>query len=404
VDGLSPARALTGRAARVGGAADRRLETASPAAPFTIHCLTPTDDSAIRALLRDASFGEDVALSLEREPDSALASSIEGDEHVALGARHRTGAGRLAGIASRAVRTVFVNGEARRIGYLGQLRIDPAFRRHRGLLAAGFEYIRSLDSGPAGPRLYLASVVADNTAARRLLARRAAGWPAFEPVDTLVSLTIPVGGRPGLRAARGLECARGSLDRIDDVGASLQRAGRRHQFHPAWSRADLLSPLRSRGLSPEDFILATRDGRVVGCLACWDQRAFKQVVVRRYSPRIARWRPLLNVLAPFTGMPHLPATGDALQFAFLSHLALDAESDAAALIAMVHAARAEAGRRGLRYVVLGVSAAHPLLPDLRRAFSHRAYESVLYVAFWPEGAALAASLDGRPSHPELAIL
>ena len=385
---------MTVRTARVAAAADR--------ADFSIGPARPGDDGAIRMLLRESPFGEEVALSLEREPDSALASSIEGDDHVALVARHRSGS--LAGIASRAVRTAFVNGAPRSIAYLGQLRIDPRFRRHRGLLAAGFEYIRSIDGGPDGPRLYLASVVADNTAARRLLARRAAGWPAFEPVDTLVSLAIPVGGGRTRRAPSGVECLRGSRERIDDIASILDRAGRRHQFHPFWSRSDLLSPTRSRDLSPEDFIVAMRDGCVAGCVACWDQRAFKQAVVRRYSPRLARWRPIVNALAPLTGTPYLPAVGEALQFAYLSHLALDSGADSAALSAMVRAARAEAGRRGLRYVVLGLSAAHPLLPDLRRAFPHRAYESVLYVAFWPEGEALASSLDGRPSHPELAIL
>lgn len=402
MDGLAPAGALTARAPLADGRRGRGPGASGPT-PFTICRLAPSDDFAVRTMLRESRFGDDVALSLEREPDSSLAASIEGDEHVVLGARHPGAAGRLAGIASRAVRTVFVNGEPRRIGYLGQLRIDPRYRRHRGLLAAGFEHIRRLDSGRSGPRVYLASVVAANTAARRLLARRAPGWPTFEPADLLVSLAIPAARAPG-GAGRGIACIRGSIDRMDDVAAMLQRNGSRHQFHPVWSRADLLSGTRSRGLSPDDFILATRAGRVVGCLACWDQRAFKQAVVRGYSPALARWRPLVNVLAPLAGTPHLPAVGEALQFAYLSHLALDDDTDTAALTALVRAARQDAARRGLRYVVLGVSAAHPLLPGLRRTFSHRAYESVLYVAFWPEGEAVAAALDGRPSHPELAIL
>jgi hypothetical protein len=370
---------------------------------LTVALATPADDEAIRRMLRESCFGQDVALSLEREPDSTLAASIEGDEHAALVARHHSGS--IAGIASRAVRTVYVNGAPTRIGYLGQLRIVPRFRTHRGLLAAGFDHVAGLRSRD-GARLHLASVVADNAAARRLLARRARGWPVFEPVDTLVSLAIPVRRLRDGRRGRAVECRRGTLDCIDDIIACLERTARRYQFSPVWSRDDLLSPARSRDLRIDDFVLAVRDGRIVGCVACWDQRRFKQAVVRGYSARLARWRPLLNAVGPLTGTPHLPAVGSRLDFAYLSHFALDvgAERDPTVAIVLVRTAMADAARRGLRYVVLGFSAAHPLLTALRREFPHRAYESVLYAACWPEDRALAAALDGRPSHPELAIL
>jgi hypothetical protein len=402
VDGLAVARAL--RSAAGGSALGAVQRIAGPAGTnaFTIGAALPQDDDAIRRLLRESQFGNDVALSLEREPDSRLGASIEGDHHLSLVARHRSGA--VAGIASRAVRRVFVNGTVTRIGYLGQLRIDPRFRTHRELLARGFDTINQMRQQD-GVRLHLAAVVADNVPARRLLARRARGWPAFQPVDTLVSLAIPVGaGRR--RRPRDIECRRGSLDDLDGIVGCLEEHARRSQFSPVWSRADLLSATRSRNLHLEDFTVAMRDDRVIGCVACWDQRPFKQAVVRGYSPRLARWRPLVNLLAPLTGTPYLPPVGATLDFAYLSHLAPGRgdPADPSVAIALVRAALAAAARRRLRYVVLGMSALHPLFHEVRRAFSHRAYESVLYAVVWPDDEALAAALDGRPSHPELAIL
>jgi hypothetical protein len=63
-----------------------------------------------------------------------------------------------------------------------------------------------------------------------------------------------------------------------------------------------------------------------------------------------------------------------------------------------------AGRAGLDYVALGLSERSALLRGVRRRVRHRAYESVVYLAFWPDGEALARSIDSRPSQPELAIL
>jgi hypothetical protein len=382
-----------------------RLAAASDGAGFSVTEAEPADDGEIRGLLRGSSFGGDVSLSLEREPDSSLAAAIEGDEHRALVARDRR-SGALAGIANHSSREVFVNGAVDRVAYLGQLRIDPRFRRHRsllGLLSAGFDRVRDLQSLPNAPRLHLASVVAENTAALRLLARSVPGWPSFAPADRLVSLAIPA-TQAGGRRVSDVECERASPDRIDEIVGCLARHNARFQFSPIWSRADLLSDARTRGLRVEDFIVARREGRLTGCIACWDQRAFKQVVVRGYSSRLARWRPLVNALSPLTGVPRLPDVGRPLQFAYLSHVAVDEHEDERVLIDLVKAAAGDAARRGLQYVVLGLSAAHPMMPAVRRAFKHRAYDSILHVAFWPEAAALATALDGRPSHPELAIL
>ena len=394
MDGIAAARPLTARAARHAPIEPRE-------GGFAIEIASAMDDAEIRALLRNASFGGDVNVSLEREPDSTLAASIEGDEHCALVARHvRTGA--IAGVANRAVRNVFVNGVPSKVAYLGQLRIDPRFSRHRTLLAAGFDRIRALQSSSA-PHLHLASVVAENVPARRLLSRRAPGWPTFEPVDTLVSLAIPARPRNASRRSNRVHCERGSMADIDAIVSCLDRHGARFQFHPAWSRADLTGP-RTRGLTLDDFIVARRDGDLVGCVACWDQRAFKQVRVRGYSSRLSRWRPVVNALSRITNVPHLPRVGDTLQFAYLSHLAVDDRDNEGVMVDLVAAALQAACQRGLDYVVIGLSAAHPFLSAVRRVFSHRAYESILYVAFWPDAAAIAQSLDRRPSHPELAIL
>jgi hypothetical protein len=394
VDGIAAARPLTIRAARHAPIEPR-------AGGFAVDIASAADDAEVRGLLRNASFGGDVRISLEREPDSMLAASIEGDEHCALIARHvRTGA--IAGVASRAVRDAFVNGVPGRIVYLGQLRIDPQFSRHRALLAAGFDRVRA-EQTAAAPQLHLASVVADNVAARRLLSRRARGWPTFEAVDNLLSLAIPARPRNASRHSPDVRCERGSIADLDAIVACLGRNGARFQFHPRWSRADMTGP-RTRGLSLDDFIVARRDGALVGCVACWDQRAFKQVRVRGYSPRLSRWRPIVNACSRITRAPHLPRVGELLQFAYLSHLAVDEHEGEGVMVDLVAAAVQAACQRGLDYVVVGMSAAHPWLSAVRRVFSHRAYESILYAAFWPDAAALAESLDRRPSHPELAIL
>jgi hypothetical protein len=368
---------------------------------YALSIASAEDDAEIRSLLRGSAFAGGIQISLEREPDSQLAGSIEGDVHATIVARHQR-SGVLAGIASRSIRDAFINGRPARLGYLGQLRVDPRYRRRPGLLRAGFDFCHQLHVRENDARVYLASVVADNQPARRLLARRSSGWPGFEPVDTLVTLAVPVTARHRTAAPADVSVHRGSADLVDGIVTCLERNQPRFQFSPRWTAADLFSN-RTRGLDVEDFIVATRQGSVAGCAACWDQRSFKQVVVRAYARRLAWWRPLLNHLSPLTGTPVLPAEGSRFEFVYISHIAVDGD-DVDLLSLLIAKACDRARAKGVDHVVLALSGRHAAIREIERAFRARPYESLLYVAFWPDGESIARSLDGRPSHPEVAIL
>lgn len=374
-------------------------QAVASAGRFAVALATEADDEDVRRLLREPLPGN-ISLSLEREPDSRHAAAAEGDVHQTLIARE-VASGRVAAIGSRSERNAFVNGRPARVGYLGQLRIAEGFRRSRTLLDEGFAFCRRLhDEGDA--RVYLTAILADNQAARRLLLGTRSGVaPRFAPAGTFSTLIIP---SPLVRrepAGRGVDIRAGSPDLMGDIVACLRRNGTRYQLAPCWTVADLCSPHRTPHLSPDDFIVATRGERVVGCAALWDQRPFKQAMVAGYSARLRRWRPLINIAAPLLGTPRLPPTGRRLDFMYLSHVAVD-DDDAGTVAALAAAARARVPR-GIAYIVAGLASGGPLHAALRR-FPHREYRSELYLAYWPDGEHIARAFDTRPVQPEVAVL
>lgn len=369
---------------------------------FAFTIAAPEDDLELRRLLRESPLPGEISLSFEREPNAALAASIEGDVHQTIVARDRATGG-IAGVGSRSVRTMFVNGRETRIGYLGQLRIARGCRHIRSLLDGGFAFCRALhERGDAA--IYLTSLIEDNEAARRLLVDRRSGTaPRFTPIDRLTTFVIPTRQRSRPAAGRGLRVCTGSPALAGEISACLERNLRRYQFAPCWSDGAPGQALTAPGLSPEDFVVAVRDGRVVGCLALWDQRAFKQVVVRGYGSRLRRARPFLNMAAGLLGTPHLPTVGQQLPFAYLSHVATDDDRQDL-LDPLVAAQVAKARERRLDYVVTAFPDRHAFQPVVRRRWRHRAYSSVIYATYWPDGEALVRSLDGRPAQPEAAVL
>jgi len=388
----------------MGQAATARALTAREtlSAPgFDIRLAEAADDVEIRRLLREHALPGDVTLTLEREPDGRIASAIEGEVHQTMIARERV-SGRITGMASRAERPVFINGRVTRIGYLGQLRTNVRGPRVMSLLGEGFTFCRALHNRGEVPA-YLMAIVEENHAARRVLSGlRSADAPAFERVGTLVTLAIPRRHSRLRQGRQDIEVRRGSTELLDDIVACLNRNGRRHQFAPLWTIDDLLSTKRTPGLAPGDFLVAIHSGRVVACAALWDQRGFKQVVVRGYSPRLAKWRRFINLAGPLVGVPALPQIGSPLEFVHLSHVAVD--DDRAELM---EALIAEARRQlpaGVSHLVTAFAESGPLLAVARRVAPHRTYRSGLYLAFWPDGRHLVESIDSRLPHPEVAIL
>ena len=359
------------------------------------------DEPELRRLLREQPLAGAIHVTLEREPDLALAAAVEGERHATIVARRRDGG--VCGMGSRSVAAAFVNGRPCRLGYLGQLRLDRDQRLHGGLLrllADGYGRLRGLRAADEAT-FDLTAVVADNRPARRLLEAGLPGLPTYVELEPFVTLVLPVPGARRPAPPADVALARGSPERMAEVAACLERNRRRYQFARRFTAAQLLSPVCSRGLAPHDFQLAIgAGGEVTGCLALWDQSDFKQVVVRGYGRRLGLLRPALNRLAPLLGTPRLPAAGERLPHAYLSHVAVDGDDPRVFAALLAAARRAAAGR--FLYLVAGFAERHPFVAAVgRRA---RRFRSILYAVCWEDGRAAVAALDGRIPHLEVALL
>ena len=367
---------------------------------LTFSAATDATEPGLRRLLRDNPLTGNIRVSLEREPNAFDAAGISGDAFQMMLAsggepRHVIASG------GRFELMAWVNGARQRIGYFGELRAEGGLRTRRELLFGSYRKMREFhDAGSVS--FYLTTIIEDNHRARRLLEAGLADMPTYRPLETMVTFTIPA--RLGARRRRRTPRVRAAtLAQRTDIVQRLGVHGRNYQFSPVWSDDTLDSPTRCRGLEPDDFIVWPADDGIRACLALWDQRSFKQTVIRGYAPRLARARPLLNLIAPLAGRPRLPPPGARLESAFLSHLAVDDDDDEA-LVELVAAGCECAVRRGIDYVMFALAERHPLAAVIRKRFPCHDYVSMIYVVFWEDGRAAADALDGRLPHPEVAIL
>jgi hypothetical protein len=186
----------------------------------------------------------------------------------------------------------------------------------------------------------------------------------------------------------------------DELAEFFNTVGSQRNLAAAWTPAAVES-LARHDLPAETFGVIRKGNEIIAAAGLWDQRRFRQTVVRAYSRGLACARPLINFFGRPFGLPPLPRTGGVLSHAFLSPLAIARGHDAL-FIDLVLAFRREAAARGIDYLTLALPSADSRLARLQRRFCCRAYASRIYRVQWPGQREFA--LDARVVLPDVALL
>jgi hypothetical protein len=343
------------------------------------------DDTEIRRLLRENPMPGRISLSFEREPNFFAESTSPSEIKQTIVARE---SGRLVCVGSCAIRPRYVNGKPRMVGYLGGLRLDARSAGRFDILRRGYKFFRQLQQ-EAPADFYFTSIAADNDRARTFLERGLAGMPRYEFVCEFVTLMISTLSCRQFRLKTQDVACPGSPN---EMLAFVNELNTTYQFAPHWS---------AEALDDCEPCVVRNGHQLEACGALWDQRQFKQVVVRGYSAVLAKVRPVLNNFSRLTRQPRLPAIGEALSIAFASHLASKTDES---LLHLIQQLANSAGRRGIELLTLGFASNDPRLELIQQNLRCHEYRSRLYVVHWPGVGAKVGELDNRVLAPEVALL
>ncbi len=342
-----------------------------------------------------------ISVCFQREPSWFDAAVVDGFQRQVVACRD-TETGRIIGYGCRSIRRLHVNGQPASVGYLSSLRLLPEYR-NRGLIARGYAFFRKLHEDGQTP-FYLTTIARDNRMAVEVLTSGRAGLPTYHPAGWYHTLAIPLPRRSGAAPKAGpVEVRAASVETLGCLVEFLNREGKRRQFFPCWREEDFFNPQGLlRDLAPERILQAWRGGKLVGCIAGWDQHAFRQSVIHSYAGWVALSRPLYNVWAWVRGLPGLPVAGTTLRY-LTAALVVVAEDDPEVFVGLLEALRRQAAGGPWSYLLLGLHERDPLLRTAWR-FQTTCYSAGLYLVCWPAGEAQRAALDDRPPYLELGSL
>lgn len=330
---------------------------------------TPADDEAIRRLLRENPMRGAVSVSFEREPDYFRGANIAGGQDRTIVVKE---AGKVICMGRCIRRECWLNGRPHDVGYLAELRLDASARGRFGIIRDGFRFFHEKERDyPAS--FYFTSIAADNERARRLLENGARGLPEYSFLGELDTLLIAVPKRP---SAPQLRVERMTEEQIPDAMLLLSQHGREYSLGAVWT-AKRLRDLAAHGLPLEQCYIVRDGDEIVAFGALWDQRRFRQTVVRGYSRPVSLSRPLLNLASRVFGSVRLPDVGETLPQVFLSPFIFGPS-----LPLFIEALFPHVAALGAEYLTVALPRFDPSAEALRRSFTTRTWRSRLYRVSW----------------------
>jgi hypothetical protein len=370
---------------------------------FEIELATWADDGELRGLLSATPMDGNVSIAFAREPSYFAAAVVEGSS-VQVGVVRDRQAGRIVGMGSRAITRKYVNGASVAVGYLSGLRLLKEFRGRAGILARGYRFLRELHEDRRVP-YYLTTIAEDNASAVKLLSSGRGGLPVYRPWGKFHTLSIAATRRPA-RCANSSDGVVVRPAHADDRSAILEflnKYGPARQFFPVYETNDLFSGSGTlQGVYPEDVLLAVRNRKIVGTLATWDQRRFKQTLVHGYRGWLRSTRLLYNAWATLRRRPTLPAAGSIIEARMIA-IPVVSHDELNVFRQLIGEAVRRSAMQGDRMLLIGLHESDPLLP-VAREYAGREYVTNLYLVYWPEEVPSFGPLTQRVPYLELGCL
>jgi len=356
---------------------------------------TIADDAEIRALLRENDMDSWVNLAFEREPSFFAGESLLGASTAVI-ALDKEGQHTPIGMYTCDLLPVHINGQVSFAGYLGGLRVNQKYRGRIRILKDGFASIPHLVTNQEKMSCWFTSVAQGNSKARRILEAGLKNMPIYRLAGSIETLAFST--RQG--KYKGL-LQKATIRDVPALCNFFNQQASAFQFSPLLTEAWLLSLNGQHGLKLEDFWLLKYGNELSGCLAIWDQRKFKQTVVRGYRFPFNKFRGAYNLLAMARGKVRLPAPGEKLEQVFISFFALSKHAQNLA-VEVISDALLHALDKSASVGTLGLSNQNPLTSTLQTALNPDSYRTRIETVTWPDTD--LTELDDRPVQPEVAVL
>jgi hypothetical protein len=367
---------------------------------FLFETASEKDNQELLKRLEKDYMEGDIQVVFKRQPNYFYSLQATSKFQQVLTLRDRQ-ANKIIGIGSRVIKPVYINGNPSTIGYLSDLRLDLKYRNGL-LLARGYRYLEKLHQDQK-TKLYLTTIIKDNTRAAKMLANNRKGLPQYHDIGLYYSWLISIGSPRKCRSNKKITIVRGDAINLKDILRYVSNTGRNKQFYPIYAESDYLQGNGFlRDFTVNDFYIAIEDDKIIGVMAKWDQRKFKQIYVNKYKGWLKYGRYIINACAKLQGYAGFPPLRTEINYFPICMVAVE-DNNPELFYEMLSYIYNDNIGKGYDYFLVGLHSTDPLCAAMKK-FSAICISSRSYVASWEDGLDDISKIDKRVPYLEVASL
>jgi len=362
---------------------------------------TEKDESILRSILKKTPMDGSIIMTFEREPSFFAVRDLEGPFHQTIAVRDKN-TNEIFGITNRSVREYFFNGTVKKVGYLGLLRMLKGYQTGFPTIM-GYKFVRELHKDKKVD-FYFTSIMENNLKAQRLLNSGHRDLPRYQKYTRFCTYTVPIGKtvlKTGYNPEIIIKSAKNESNK--KIIEYLNTTGKDYQFFPYWTEDTLFNPQYTPYLYKENFFLAYIDDQLVGCMAIWDQRDIKQMIVRGYGKNLKYMGWFYNLFLKLKGFPSLPKLNTAINSCYISLLAIK-NNEKEVFTKLFESCYNILRKNKIEYLMLGLSDLHPLNQIIIKKYTLIPVYSDIYLVSWDDGFDPITIIDARPPGIDIALL
>jgi len=295
---------------------------------FKVQLATPVYNKIICELFAFPMKGL-ISLSKERTPDFFAGAEIQNnfpESYIYINEDNNE----LAAVVSIGRREVYVEGNKIKLQYLSDMRIRPKYRG--GLLS--FIVLKDILGSGKIDALAQTAVLADNATMLNSIEKlnrfcKKRGLPYYNYIGKIVTCLLPLPHKPkppNINSSLNIRWA--TTADIQAVQDFLDTEAPKRNFYPHYNLSQLNKHPYYANLNIQNYLLAFKNGEIVGVTGIWDQDEIWRTKVVAYDNKLKLVKPFLNFYNHFGGGLHLPKEGSKLRNLYL-HTILIKDDDPA---------------------------------------------------------------------------
>ena len=365
---------------------------------FSFNLATEVDDSELRARMAEDWLPGNITVSFRREPCFFYGSHVQGKNAQIIKCTDMQ-SGKLIGLGSRIENEVYINGNAQRIGYLADLRAHTEYRGSSAL-ARAYRYLRQLHLKDPVP-FYYSMILVDNHIAKNILTSARCGLPYYRDMGRFLTPAVFLDLEKKPIKIKGVSFRHAKQNDLNDIFLYIEKFAREKQLAPVITLKDFNTD-RLRDLHIDDFYLAIKNEKIIGVIAAWDQGAFRQTYIERYSKALKIIRPIYNLISRFTALKPLPAQGNKVPYFYLTFVTIK-NNDKEIFRGLLRYLYNDRRTGPWNYFISGLHETDPL-NNVLKEYRRIDVAGQLFLVHYPENQLDYEQLDNRIPYVEIAMI